>query len=119
MNKLNTIKSNILKTSVLVSILLFTSTNSLAEINSIEKVYTQKGYPYEGLVNRSEEVRIFYSEGADSKGAENVSCRVEVSQNGQVWQGEERNISLKKFTQKPLRACMDRVDAKQLLADTF
>jgi hypothetical protein len=42
-----------------------------------------------------------------------------VSQNGEVWQGKKHSTSLKKFTQKPLRVCMDRVDAKTLLANTF
>lgn len=114
MNKPYNQYTNILKTLILTSTLLFTSTSSLAELNQITKVYTQKGYPYEDLVNRSEEVTIFYTESV-----ENISCRVEVSQNGQIWRGEERSTSLKTFTQKPLRACLKRVDAKKLLADTF
>jgi len=114
MNKSTTEKSSILKILSLASIILFTSTSSLAELNQIEKVHTQKGYPYEGLVDRSEQVTIYYVEGTD-----NISCRVEVSQKGQIWQGEERSTSLKKFTQKPLRSCMDRKDAKKLLANTF
>ena len=102
------------KILTLTLIILFTSTNSLAKINQGEGVYIQKGYPYEGLVDRSELVKIFYKELAD-----NITCRVEVSQNGKIWQSKERSISLKKFTQKPLRVCMDRVDAKKLLANTF
>ena len=114
MNKLLINNPSLLKTLLLTSILLFTSTSSLAELNQVAKVYTQKGYPYEALVNRSEEVTIFYTESVD-----NISCRVEVSQNGQIWRGEERSASLKEFSQKPLRACLDRVDAKNLLANTF
>ncbi|AGH46620.1 hypothetical protein [Paraglaciecola psychrophila] len=114
MNQSHTGKTGIIVTLTLVSILLFTSNNSLAELNQIEEIYTQKGYPYEGLVDRSEQVTIFYIEGTD-----NIVCRVEVSQGGQIWQGEERSISVNKFTQKPLRACMDREDAKVLLANTF
>jgi hypothetical protein len=107
-------KYSILKILTLASIMLFTSTNGLAKLNQTEKVNTQKGYPYEGLVNRSEQVTIFYIEDSD-----NITCRVEVSQKGQIWQGEERSTSLKKFTQKPLRSCIDREDAKKLLANTF
>jgi intein-encoded DNA endonuclease-like protein len=114
MNILQNTKLNLLKKLALVSIILLTSTNSLAEPNLKEKIYTQEGYPYAGLVERSEEVSIFYTKGED-----NVSCRVEVSQHGQVWKGEKHSTSLKKFTQKPLRVCMDRVDAKKLLANTF
>lgn len=107
-------KTNGLKILILALIPFFTSTNSLAELNQAETVYTQNGYPYEELVERSEEVIIIYTERADK-----VSCRVEVLQKGQIWKGQEHNTSLKKFTQKPLRACMDRVDAKKLLANTF
>lgn len=114
MNTLYIAKTNILKILTLASAMLFTSTSSLAELNQTEKVYTQNGYPYEGLVDRSEEVTILYTEKADT-----VSCRVKVSQKGQIWEGKERNTSLKKFTQKPLRACLDRVEAKKLLANTF
>jgi hypothetical protein len=114
MNTFHIEKVGIFKILTFASIILFSSTSSLAEINQTEKVYIHKGYPYEGLVDRSEAVEIFYKELAD-----NISCRVEVLQNGQIWKSEERSISLKKFTKKPLRSCMDRVDAKKLLANTF
>jgi hypothetical protein len=114
MNITNITTPNIFKALSVASILLFASTNSLAELNQSEKLYTEKGYPYEGLVARSEQVRIFYTESTN-----NVSCRVEVSQKGQLWVSEQRSASLKSFTQKPLRACLNRVDAKKLLADTF
>jgi len=114
MNNSHTEKSAFFRVLAFASIILFTSTNSLAELNQTEEIYTQKGYPYEGLVNRSEEVTIFYTRGAD-----NINCRVEVSQNGQIWKGEERNPNLKEFTQKPLRSCLNREDAKKLLANTF
>ena len=106
-------KKSMLKILVLTFIALFASTNSLAKITQ-EEVYIQRGYPYEGLVVHSEAVKIFYTELAD-----NITCRVEVTQDGHIWRGEEHNTSLKKFTQKPLSACMDRVDAKKLLANTF
>jgi hypothetical protein len=114
MNKSYIVKASILRIFTLASALLLTSTNSLAELNTTEKLYIEKGFPYEGLVDRSEDVRIFYKAIAD-----NISCRVEVLQDGQTWKGEERNISFKKFTQKPLHACLDRDDAKKLLANTF
>jgi hypothetical protein len=114
MNKPKFYNLSIYKILTLASILVFTSISSLAELNPTEKVYAQKGYPYEGLVDRSEQVTIFYT-----KAAESISCRVEVSQNGQIWQGEERSTSLKKFSLKPLRACIDREEAKKLLAKTF
>jgi hypothetical protein len=114
MSKRHIAKTNIFKILAMTLTLLVISTSSLAELNQTAKVYTQKGYPFEGLVKRSEQVTIIYTKGTD-----NVSCRVEVSHDGQIWQGEKRSTSLKKFTQKPLRSCMDRVEAKKLLAKTF
>ena len=114
MNKLSIKKSAIFKIVVFTTIMLFTATSSLAELKQTEKVYTKKGYPFGGLVDRSEEVKIFYTEQAD-----NITCRVEVLQNGKVWQGEEHRTSLKEFTATPLRVCMERGDAKKLLASTF
>jgi hypothetical protein len=108
------LNTNILKTLIVTFIFLFTSTNGLAELKQVEKVYAQKGYPYEGLVNRSDEVTIFYTKNVDT-----INCRVEVSQNGETWRGEEHDANVKTFTQKPLRACLNRVDAKKLLANTF
>lgn len=106
--------ANTLKLLALGSILLFSSANSLAELTQVETVYTQKSYPYGGLVQRSDQVRIFYSQSDD-----NINCRVEVSNNGNIWRGSEHNTSEKEFSLAPLSACMDRVDAKRLLADTF
>lgn len=114
MNKLHSKNKSSFKILTLASTILLLSNSSLAELNQLDKVYTQQGYPYQGLVERSEQVTIFYTEKA-----ENISCRVEVSQNGQVWQGEVRTTSVKKFTHKPLRVCMNREDAKKLLAKTF
>jgi hypothetical protein len=114
MNNTHNNKLGMFKTLTLASVILLTSTNSLAEITHVETVNTQEGYPYEGLVERSEEVKIFYTQDSN-----NVNCRVQVSQNGQIWKGEERGTTLKKFNQKPLNSCMDRFDAKKLLADTF
>jgi hypothetical protein len=83
MSKLHIRKIGIFKILACTSTILFSSTNSLAKINQIEEAYIYKGYPYEGLVDRSEAVNIFYKALAD-----NISCRVEVSQNGQIWQSE-------------------------------
>lgn len=114
MNKRYIVKTNIFKILAMTLTLLVISTSSLAELNQPAKVYTQKGYPYEGLVKRSEQVTIIYTKGTD-----NINCRVEVSQDGQIWQGEKHSTTSKKFTQTPLSACMDREDAKTLLAKTF
>jgi hypothetical protein len=110
----NSRRLNKFKTLTLASVITLASTYSLAELNQVKKVYTQNGYPYEALVDRSQEVKIFYTEQEN-----NVRCRVEVIQDGQVWKGEAQIASAKKFSEKPLRACINRNDAKKLLAKTF
>lgn len=109
--------NNISKTAsaLLLALSIITiSTNSLAEVNIIEKMYTQQGYPYAGLVKRSEVVKVFYQEVGT-----NVNCRVEVSQDGETWRGEAQTTSAKKFNLTPLKTCLNRQAAKQLLAKTF
>jgi hypothetical protein len=80
MNNTHNNKSGMLRIFTLASIILLASTNSLAEITHVETINTQEGYPYKGLVDRSEEVTIIYTQGSN-----NVSCRVQVLQNGQTW----------------------------------
>ena len=93
---------------------LVISTNSLAELNQVEKINTAQGYPYGTLVKRSDEVKIFYKETAN-----NINCRTEILQNGELTKGAVQTISLKKFKQKPLGACLARPLAKKLLAQTY
>ena len=114
MKKSTSNKISVLGMSTLGLLLFFTSLHSLANINRGTDIYIQKGYPYEGLVHRSEEVRIFYTNMENQ-----VSCRVEILQKGKVWKGEAQQASLKKFKEKPLRTCLDRDEAKQFLANTF
>lgn len=75
-------------------------------------IYTQAGYPYADLVRRSDSVRLVYADQKDK-----VSCRTEVQKQGQVWQGEAKEVSKKAFAKKPLQACLDRQQAKTILAD--
>lgn len=114
---MNIAPTNISKIAIILTLSLtttLTSTYTLAKVDNSETVYTQQGYPYAGLVKRSELVKIVYTEtGGD------INCRVEVLQDGKVWQGEANTTSAKKFNQKPLSSCLNRQSAKQLLANTY
>lgn len=117
MTKIRGRKFNNTSALTLISVLtlsVFFSTNSLAKLNSVEKVYTQEGYPYADLIRRSEQVNLIYTESENE-----VNCRVEVSNNGQVWQGAKRVAKLKNFKNKPLQSCLARPVAKKLLANTY
>ena len=106
-------KARITQATLLSVTLLLSSTSALANLKQIEKLYTQEGYPYEPLVRRADEVKIIYEETG-----EDIRCRVEVLQKGKIWQGEEQNIKAKSFNLKPLRSCLARAQAKQLLTNT-
>lgn len=101
---------SIVKTLLIISVVaIFGSAN--AETNML---YTEKGYPYKDLVNRSNEVKIIYSENKSK-----VVCRVEVDMNGTVWQSPSNDVTKTRFEQTPLSSCLPRERAKQILASSF
>jgi hypothetical protein len=108
--------NNTLALTIILALILsvFFSTNSLAKLNEMEKIHTQEGYPYADLIRRSEQVNLIYSQSKNE-----VNCRVEVFNNGQVWKGSERVTKLKNFKDKPLHSCLARPAAKKLLASTY
>jgi hypothetical protein len=110
-------KVNKTSTLTIISLLLFGvffSTNSLAKLNNVEKINTQEGYPYADLVRKSEQLNLIYT-----KSDNEVNCRVEISKNGQVWQGQKQVAKLKDFKNKPLRSCFSRLEAKKILASIY
>tara|TARA_R110001606_G_scaffold200987_3_gene348989 strand:+ start:1043 stop:1375 length:333 start_codon:yes stop_codon:yes gene_type:complete len=107
---------NMIHTAFISSLTILTLTLSV-ETNAqqtLEKLYSQTGYPYESLVKRSKLVRILYRQNG-----EQVSCRTEVSQDNTVWKGEERHAKHNDFITTPLRACLGRSEAKRLLKNTY
>jgi hypothetical protein len=110
-------KFNNTSTLSIVSLLALTvlfSSNSLAKLKPIEQINSQEGYPYAGLIQRSELVNLIYTESKDE-----VNCRVEITNNGQVWKGTQQVAKLKNFKSKPLHSCLPRAAAKKLLASTY
>ena len=107
---------NIIHTAFISCLTILTLTLSV-EVNAqhtLEKLYTQAGYPYEPLVKRSKLVRILYRQ----KGKQ-VSCWTEVSQDNTVWKGEEVHAKHSDFITTPLRVCLGRSEAKRLLKNTY
>jgi hypothetical protein len=103
-----------LKIIIVLVASIFFSSNSLAKLNHIEKMYSQEGYPYADLIRRSEKVNLIYTESENE-----VNCRVEISSDGRVWQGQNRVAKLKNFKNKPLHSCLTRPEAKKLLANIY
>jgi hypothetical protein len=117
MLNINDKKFNYRSALTIVSVLTFStffSTHSLAKLNFVGKIHTQEGYPYADLIRRSEQMNLIYT-----KSENKVTCRVEVSNNGQVWQGPEHVTKLKNFKNKPLYSCLARPAARKLLASTY
>ena len=94
----------------LASIFLFVN---LANAESIT-VHTANSYPYENLINRTHQVKVFYI-----TNDENISCRVEVALDGMKWTSVEKNINKELFTPNILSNCLSKEAAEQILFQTF
>ncbi|WDE07078.1 hypothetical protein SG34_009400 [Thalassomonas viridans] len=86
---------------------------AMAQANT-DKVYSAQGYPYKLLINRADEVKIFYREHEAG-----ISCHVEISRNREKITSEKVEVSAEQFEQLPLASCLPRKAAKALLAITF
>ena len=97
----------ILLTSLLIS------TNSLAKLNVQDEVNSVEVYPYNLLVQRTDQIKVIY------QGEQQITCRVEILKGELQWSGDTQVVKVDKFKQNPLRYCLDRDHAKQILASTF
>ncbi|WDE10292.1 hypothetical protein [Thalassomonas haliotis] len=79
-----------------------------------DKVYSAQGYPYKLLINRADEVKIFYREHKSG-----IYCYVQVSRKGEKMTSEEVEVTAEQFEQLPLASCLPRKAAKVILASTF
>jgi hypothetical protein len=94
-------------------VMLMFSNNALAKLNKKPILSSSAGYPYNLLIQRSDEVLLSY------QGDELVQCRVEVKWNKQSWQGIVVQVQAEKFLPDPLKSCLPRHMAKDMLAATF
>jgi hypothetical protein len=95
-----------------ISILAFPN-NTLAKLNDKTILSSSAGYPYNLLIQRSDQILFSYH------GDELVQCQVEVKRNKQIWQGTLVQVEADKFSQDPLKSCLPRHLAKDILAATF
>ena len=101
---------NLIKTPLLLSLIAFSAFTNAA----IESKYSTKGYPYKDLIERTQEVKIIYSENTQS-----ITCRVEVTDENSQWLSDSKTISHQTFAEAPLASCLSREDAKNQLAKTY
>lgn len=81
---------------------------------SLNKLYSDAGYPYNMLLERADSMKIIYT-----IKAQEVTCSV-LLENGDAPQESPKVIVSKKhFNEEPLANCLLRVKAKQWLAATF
>ncbi|WP_340678870.1 hypothetical protein [Paraglaciecola sp.] len=99
-------------TIILFATILF-STKNLANLKLEDKIDNIEGYPYNLLIQRTDQVQVIY------KGGKQISCRVDIRLGEQLWSGETQVVKAQKFKQSPLKYCLDRAYAKQILATTF
>lgn len=77
-------------------------------------LFSEKGYPYKDLIQRTESVKIIYTEDNQE-----VTCKVAVTSHDHNWQSNTKTVNHKAFEQAPLASCLTREEAKNLLAQTY
>ncbi|WP_416307021.1 hypothetical protein [Neptunicella sp. SCSIO 80796] len=77
-------------------------------------LYSSKGYPYSRLIQKTDSVKIFYTE----NNAE-IDCKIEVNWRGDKWLSPARKVTQAEFNQAPLASCLPRSLAKEVLAKTY
>lgn len=106
----------ILKALIIITVLctpVITNAES-SKAPHYEQLASTLGYPYKLLINRTDTVKIIYSESN-----ENINCKVIISWNEQEMQTSSTQTTKEKFNDKPLASCLARKDAKLILARTF
>lgn len=100
---------------LLIIALITLSLDTLAALSpGQDKRFSHTGYPYNLLIQRSDSIKIIYTE----KDKE-IACRV-TQENSQSAQTSASVITTKaEFDQAPLASCLPRKLAKQWLAQTF
>lgn len=97
---------------VLLSVI--TSGHALANVN--HNLTDSSGYPYRDLVQRFDEVKIRYS---DADELNRINCSVEVKLQSQGFTASTQTARAKDFDSTPLKTCISRGEAIELLAKTF
>jgi len=95
----------------IISILVLPTAHVKAELS---KLYSNKGYPYNLLISRTDSIKIIYSEKEES-----IHCRVEINWGNNKLVSNEVQTESKTFDDMPLASCLTRKQAKTILASTF
>jgi len=71
-------------------------------------------YPYKHLINRSDEVKVLYT---NDNGV--VNCKIEVALDNMKWVSKEKIINVENIVDDLFCECLPKESAQQLLAQTF
>ncbi|MCF2856148.1 hypothetical protein L1286_01565 [Pseudoalteromonas sp. SMS1] len=83
---------------------------SAAQQVQTDRVFTNAGYPYKNLIMKAERVELIYSEEQHK-----TTCRVKVYKAGTLHEGAPMEVSSKAFSDAPVKSCLARHNAKQIL----
>lgn len=101
-------------TKALIIAASITMSHSALGANDHEVKYSNKGYPYNLLIERAKSLKISYSEKHKS-----VNCKVMFNHNGETLISDKVSTSANDFELTPLASCLNRQQAMQWLAKTF
>jgi hypothetical protein len=102
-------------TIAVISMTTTLQTNTESTKSAPRQLYTQTGYPFGMLADRAERIEVIYK----IKNSDTVQCRTITFANTQEWPSELVEVPMKKFDLDPLKSCLARVQAKQILKELF
>ncbi|KGJ95234.1 hypothetical protein [Colwellia psychrerythraea] len=106
--KVSTIK--FFKNVIIVSLLVFCNLTSANNI-TVDKV---NNYPYKNLINRTDDIKIFYITRDGSQ-----TCNVEIILKNMKWTSIEMEVKKENFNDDILSNCLTKDKAEIILFQTF
>nr|WP_239032942.1 hypothetical protein [Pseudoalteromonas luteoviolacea] len=85
--------------------------SSYAEQLEVDRIFTDAGYPYKNLIIKAERVELIYSEEQNT-----TTCRIQVYDKGQLHQSEQLEVSSYSFSKQPIKSCLGRKRARDILS---
>ncbi|GAB2683786.1 hypothetical protein Q4574_08215 [Aliiglaciecola sp. 3_MG-2023] len=97
-----------------LTIFLLSFTLNATTNDKFETKYSYQGYPYKILIDRSDSIKILFTEKKAT-----INCAVEFNHGESVRKTAYLEVEKADFDNEPLASCLPRHTAKAWLKDTF
>ncbi|GAA6186474.1 MULTISPECIES: hypothetical protein [Alteromonadaceae] len=103
-----------MKNLILITLVLLSLNLNAKNSEQLETKYSNQGYPYKMLIDRSDSIKILFTEKSES-----VRCAVRFNQGDIEQQTTYLDVNKTDFKKQPLVSCLPRFQAKAWLKRTF